>query len=184
MPTSAASPEPPLQSFQHPRNTADEMRQRLGVKGQLALALLPTLTVLAMLALIERVGNQRLLFASLASSAFLIYLDPHHGANRTRTLVGSQVLASLVGIGAQHLAGPGYVAAAGAMIVTITALVAFDMVHPPAVSTTLTFAFRQTTENELALFGLAVLMVVSLVGLQRASIWLLARSLARLEATA
>lgn len=175
------SPDHPLHSFQHQDNPPDEVRRRLGTKGQLALALLPTCTVLAMLALIEHLGHQRLLFAPLASSAFLIYLDPHHGANRTRALAGSQFLASLIGMGAQHIFGAGYSAAAGAMIVTIVALVTLDMVHPPAVSTTLTFAFRNAAENEFALFGIAVLMVVVLVALQRASVWLLSRSLARLE---
>ncbi|WP_380283062.1 hypothetical protein [Hymenobacter rubripertinctus] len=49
--------------------------------------LLPTLTVLVMLWLLELLSNQRRLFASLASSAFLIYLDPAHYTNSTRTLV-------------------------------------------------------------------------------------------------
>jgi hypothetical protein len=52
------------------------LRRRLGLKGVFALALLPTLMVLSVLGLVETLGRQRLLFASLASSAFLIYLDP------------------------------------------------------------------------------------------------------------
>lgn len=49
-------------------------KQRIGLKGELLLAAMPTLTVLLVLALVEALSNQRLLFASLASSAFLIYL--------------------------------------------------------------------------------------------------------------
>jgi hypothetical protein len=62
-------------------------RKRLSLKGEFALALLPTLTILVVLALLEAISRQRLLFASLAASAFLIYLDPQHGTNSVRTLV-------------------------------------------------------------------------------------------------
>ncbi|MCA1686344.1 MAG: HPP family protein, partial [Planctomycetia bacterium] len=37
------------------------VRRRLGLKGELILALLPTLTVLAVLSLLEVLGRQRLL---------------------------------------------------------------------------------------------------------------------------
>ena len=53
------------------------LRSRLTLKGELALATAPTVTVLVVLALVEVLSRQRLLFASLASSAFLIYLDPN-----------------------------------------------------------------------------------------------------------
>jgi hypothetical protein len=73
------------------------LRRRLPLSGELALAALPTATVLAVLALVERLTTQRLLFASLASSAFLIYLDPEHGMNRVRALTLSQgITAALV----------------------------------------------------------------------------------------
>lgn len=68
------------------------LRQHLGLRGELTLALLPTLTVLGVFAFIEVLSQQRLLFASLASSAFLIYLDPQHGMNSVRTLIVSQLL--------------------------------------------------------------------------------------------
>lgn len=57
------------------------LRSRLDLKGELLLATAPTVTVLGVLALVEVLSRQRLLFASLAASAFLIYLDPQHGAN-------------------------------------------------------------------------------------------------------
>lgn len=51
------------------------------LKDELILALLPTLVVLGVLAFVEVLSRQGLLFASLASSAFLIYLDPQHNTN-------------------------------------------------------------------------------------------------------
>src|SRR4028119_2372998 len=84
------------------------LRRRLDLKGEFVLALLPTATVLVMLSLVEAFSRQRLLFASLASSAFLIYLDPQHGTNSVRTLVISQMTAAVIGF-LTHLAfGPGY----------------------------------------------------------------------------
>lgn len=115
--------------------------KRHSLKHDLAMALLPTLTVLIVLAVLEVFSRQRLLFASLASSAFLIYLAPQHKSNTLRTLIGSQLGAVLVGVAARQVLGPGYWAAAGAMIVVIVAMIALDAVHPPAVSTALSFAF-------------------------------------------
>jgi CBS-domain-containing membrane protein len=151
------------------------LRRRLDVRGELALALLPTLTVLAVLGLVEAFSQQRLLFASLASSAFLIYLDPQHGTNSVRTLVLSQMLAALIGFVSFALLGPGYASAGGAMVITIVVMILLDIVHPPAVSTALSFAFRAGNENNLLLFGFAVGVIALLVGLQRISLWLLAR---------
>lgn len=155
---------------------AATVRRRLGVKEELTLALLPTVTVLLVFALVQAWSRQQLLFASLASSAFLIYLDPGHATNKVRTLVLSQMLAAFIGFGIYFVFGPGYLSAAGAMIVSIVAMVTLDAVHPPAVSTALAFAFRSNNENNLLLFGLSVFLIVLLVGLQRASVWLMARA--------
>lgn len=81
-------------------------RPRLSVKSELALALLPTLTVLIVFALVEAFSRQRLLFASLASSAFLIYRDPQHGMNAARTVVVAQIGAALFGFVIYLLLGP------------------------------------------------------------------------------
>jgi len=84
-----------------PRTTSEplqpdqKLRRRLSTRGELALAVLPTGTILLVMAFIEVLSTQRLLFASLASSAFLIYLDPHHASNGVRTLVLAQVSAAL-----------------------------------------------------------------------------------------
>jgi hypothetical protein len=55
--------------------TKRSLRRRLNLQGEFILALMPTITVLGVFGLVEVFTQQHLLFASLASSAFLIYLD-------------------------------------------------------------------------------------------------------------
>lgn len=151
------------------------LRRKIGLKGEFALALLPTLTVLAVLGLVEMLSRQRLLFASLASSAFLIYLDPEHGTNTVRTLVIAHLIAASVGLVTFLTLGPGYLAGGAAMVAAITLMIVFDAVHPPAVSTSLSFAFRASRESNLLVFGLALGVTVALVILQKLALRLLAR---------
>lgn len=66
-------------------------RRQLDFKSELALALLPTLTVLAVFALVEVFSHQRLLFVSLAATAFLIYHDPQHKTNTMATVLIAQI---------------------------------------------------------------------------------------------
>jgi len=165
----------PLASLSPGSHAERSGRRRLGLRGEFALALMPTLVVLAVMAFVELLTSQRLLFASLASSAFLIYLDPGHGANRVRSIVLAQLMAALFGYAANALIGAEYPAAGAAMVGTIAAMILLDAVHPPAVSTSLAFAFRGGQERDLALFGLALAMTVVLVALQRQAVWLLAR---------
>jgi CBS-domain-containing membrane protein len=94
------------------------------------------------LALVEVLSQQRLLFASLASSAFLIYLDPQHGTNSVRTLLISQMMAASIGYLTYLGLGNGYVSGGAAMVLTIALMILMDVVHPPAVSTSLSFALR------------------------------------------
>ncbi|WP_426061997.1 HPP family protein [Hymenobacter sp. B1770] len=151
-------------------------RHRMGWRGELLLAVLPTVTVLLMLWLLELLSNQRLLFASLASSCFLIYLDPGHRSNSTRTLVLSQLAAAGLGYGAHLLLGPGYVGAALALVLVIAFMILTDSMHPPAVATALNFAFRAGSgEGNLLLFGLAVGLVLALLAVQRGSAYILGR---------
>ena len=158
-------------------------RRRLNLRAELLLALLPTVTVLAVLALVEAYSHQRLLFASLASSAFLIYVDPEHATNSGRTLLLSQCAAAGLGFGLYSWLGPGYLSAALAMLTIIGLMIVLNAVHPPAVSTALSFAFQGQDDNNLVLFGAAVGLVLLLVALQRGSVWLL-RRLTRHSATA
>ena len=159
--------EPPLPS----------RRRRLGVGKELLLAVAPTLTVLLVLALVEAVSHQRLLFASLASSAFLIYLDPGHSVNQARTLVLSQMGAALIGLIAYLALGPGYASAGVAMIAAIVLMIVLDAVHPPAVATALSFGLRAGDASNLLLFGLALGITIVLLGLQRLTQYLVLRSL-------
>ncbi|NTU79468.1 MAG: HPP family protein [Chloroflexales bacterium] len=148
-------------------------RERLGLRDELLLALLPTLIVLGVLAFVEVLSRQRLLFASLASSAFLIYLDPQHGTNTARTLSVAHLAAAGVGFLTYLALGPGYVSGGSAMVVTIVLMIVLDAVHPPAVSTALSFAFRAGDERSLVLFALAVGIIAVLVVLEQATLWLL-----------
>lgn len=155
--------------------TKSSKRRRLTLKGEFALASMPTLTILIVLALVEVLTRQRLLFASLASSAFLIYLDPQHGTNTVRTLVISQMLAATIGLLTYLALGNGYLSAGSAMILTIVLMILLDVVHPPAVATSLSFALKAGNEKNLVLFGLAVGIVAILVLLERCALWILTR---------
>ena len=151
------------------------LRRRLHLKGELALATIPTVTILIVLALVEALSRQRLLFASLASSAFLIYLDPQHGTNSVRTLALSQIMAATIGLITYLLFGSGYFSAGTAMVITIVLMILLDAVHPPAVSTSLSFALRASNEKNLVLFTLAVGITTVLVLIERFSLWVLAK---------
>lgn len=157
------------------RDAPREARRTLSRAGEFELALLPTVTVLVVFSLVERLSSQRFLFASLASSAFLIYLDPEHPTNRLRTLVIAQLGAAALGWLVVLLIGNGYTAGGIAMVATIALMILTDAVHPPAVSTSLTFAFRANDERNVVLFGLAVLITALLVVLQRVGTWQLLR---------
>lgn len=151
------------------------LRERLDLRGELALAAPPTAVVLLVLAFVEVLSQQRLLFASLASSAFLIYLDPQHGTNTVRTLATSQLMAAIIGFIAYLVLGDGYLSGGAAMVVTIVLMIVLDVVHPPAVSTALSFALRTGNVSNVVLFILSVGLIALLVALERVSLWILGR---------
>lgn len=179
MPISSERSDMDLKSFQPMEGAGRAARRRLTHRDEFLLALLPTVTVLAVFALVEVVTRQRLLFATLASSAFLIYLDPEHGANTIKTLVFAQLLAATLGLLTFLWLGPGYWSGGIAMTATIALIILFDIVHPPAVSTSLIFAFRAGDESNLILFALAVGVTALLVVLERWVLWVMARSRSR-----
>lgn len=152
------------------------MFSRYGLKTELALAIMPAGIIIAVLVLLEAFSKQQLLFSSLASSAFLIYLDPKHPTNSIRTLLIAQLSASVIGYLIYLVAGAGYLAAAVSMILSITVMILARAMHPPAVSTALIFAFQYKNVNVVLMFFLAVLLLTILVALQRASLWLIQRS--------
>lgn len=147
--------------------TAGSLRERLSLKDELVLAIAPTAAILCVLWMIELLSQHKVLFASLASSAFLIYLDPNHKANSPRSIALSQVIGALVGVATDYFLGVGYLAAGVAMVVTIVLLIAVDAVHPPAIGTALSFAFRRSDDSALGLFLLALVVILILVILQR-----------------
>ncbi|MFW5640037.1 MAG: HPP family protein, partial [Thermodesulfobacteriota bacterium] len=148
---------------------------RFSLKQELMMAVMPTLTVICVFLLVGAFSRQRLLFASLSSSAFLIYVDPEHGMNRVFTLTFSQMLAATLGLFAYLVFGPGYLSGGVAMITAITLMILFDVVHPPAVSTSLSFAFRTGEVDNYTLFGMAVAMIAVLVILEQAALRIMFR---------
>jgi CBS-domain-containing membrane protein len=164
-------PELKLDEPFSPRGT----RRRLAAGREIMLAVLPTAVVLALLAFVEGFGKQRVIFASLASSAFLIYLDPDHPTNSVRSIVASHLIAAFCGAAMNWTVGEGYAAAALAMIATIVAMIALDAVHPPSVGTALTFAFRPADVTILSLFVLCLAVIAVLVVLQNTTLRILRR---------
>lgn len=152
------------------------MFRRFDIKTEIALAVMPAAIIIAVLMLLEAFSKQQLLFSSLASSAFLIYLDPRHPTNSIRTLVIAQLSAALIGYLMYLLIGPGYFSAAISMIIVIAVMIFTHAMHPPAVSSALIFAFQHTRVNTLMMFFFAVLLLVILIILQRTSLWLIRRS--------
>lgn len=170
-----AAPAPLQESTRSGNAFFQRARRRLDLRDELILAILPTTTVLIVLALVEALTQQRLLFASLASSAFLIYLDPTHGMNGIRALGLSQTAAALVGFILFTALGPTYTAAGAAVLATIVIMIVLDALHPPAVATAMSFALRAGDVSNLVLFALTLGLTAVLVVLQRAAVWALAR---------
>ncbi len=151
------------------------LRRRLTLKDELLLASLPTVIVLCVLWLVQSIGGKEVLFASLASSAFLIYLDPEHVANRVRTLILAQTSAACIGFFCSVFIGNELGAAAAAMVFTIFVMILLNAVHPPAAGTSLIFVFRAEAESSLFLFIVAVLFTVLLIGIERFTLWMILR---------
>jgi CBS-domain-containing membrane protein len=152
-----------------------QRRRRGGLRGELLLAIPPTVMVLLTMVLLEALRHERILFASLAASAFLIYRDPAHPMNGVRVMVLAHSVAVVTGVSSEALLGPGYPAAALAMIVTVLVLVLCHCVHPPAVATALGFAFFTQPVEAVGLFAVVLGMVAVLVVLQRTALWTLRR---------
>lgn len=151
------------------------MRRWYNIETEITLALMPTLTTIAVLFLLEAFSKHQVLFSSLASSAFLIYLDPKHPTNRVRTLIVAQISAAMIGFLVYLFMGSGYPSAAVSMVIAIVVMILTRAMHPPAVSSALLFAFRYEHLSTLMLFLTAVLILVLLIILQRVSLWLIRR---------
>lgn len=150
--------------------------RRYDLQTDIVLAVMPTAVMIGVLLLLNFFGRQEVLFSSLASSAFLIYLDPQNTTNSSRTLLIAQLSAAVVGYLTYTVMGAGYASAAVSMILAILIMIVTRAMHPPAVSTALLFAFQHTKPNTLLMFCFAVLLLILLMALQRTSVWLIKRS--------
>lgn len=61
------------------------------------------------------------------------------------------------------------------MLLTIILMILLNAVHPPAVGTSLIFAFRAGHESNLVLFALTVSMTVVFVLLEQWALWIMVR---------
>lgn len=104
----------------------------------------------------------------------MIYLDPEHGTNAIRTLITSQMLAVTARLSTYTLLGPGYIAAGSALLITIVLMILVDAMHPPAVSTALSFVFRAGDASNFLLFGLALGITAILALLEQVTLRILA----------
>lgn len=150
-------------------------RRRYSLQAELTLAILPTLTILIVLLLVETLACQRILFASLAASAFLIYRDPYNQMNSIYSLLVSQTGGATFGLLSYILLGEGYGAAALAMLSTIIFIISLDAIHPPAIGTAISFGFRAPNTNAFFLFLLALGMVAVLLLLEQIILWIVRR---------
>lgn len=142
---------------------------------ELALAVPPTLTVVVAFVATGFLTRHPILFASLASSAFLIYRDPQHRMNRVRVMVAAQMVGWCVGTLASLVFGSSYLAGGIAMACSIILLVALDILHPPAISTSLGFALIGPHSTLLETFLVALFLVATLAVLQRIALWAVRR---------
>lgn len=131
------------------------------LKHRLLLASFPIIIVLIVLE-IEVVVRQHLLFTSLISSVFLIYLKPKDSMNDTLTIAISQVLAALTGYAFYSFFGVSYWVGASTLIVVTLLLVALNRFHPPAITTSLIFNYRTHQESDLTLFLLLLGLIILL----------------------
>ncbi len=144
--------------------------RHLSLEQELMLASLPTVIVLIVFALVGLLAQQEILFTSLASSAFLIYINPAHPMNNTRTVIIAQMIGAIAGFSAYAIFSLNYLAVGAAMIFTIVLMIVLNVAHPPAVSTALLFGLSGKRPIDLALFAFALLLTVTLIVLQRS--WL------------
>ena len=99
------------------------MFRRYDLQTDIILAVMPAGIIIIVLILLDSFGKQEILFSSLASSAFLIYLDPKHPANTVHTLLIAQLSAAIIGYIVYLVIGSGYTSAAISMVVAITIMI-------------------------------------------------------------
>jgi CBS-domain-containing membrane protein len=119
-------------------------------------------TILVVLIIDQDVGKQPLLVASLASSSFLMYYQPLNEVNRFGPLVLGQLTCAVFGFLANLLLRDPLSSAAVAVSFSVVAMMLLRIVHPPAVATSLVFAYRPHGVSALGTFFLTLLVVLVL----------------------
>lgn len=137
------------------------MRKEQSLKSRLLLSLFPIAIVFVLLG-IEILVRQHMLFTSLVSSIFLIYLLPDDPMNDSLTIVISQALAALIGYAGYWLLGNSYLSACLSILMITLLLVLIGRLHPPAIATSMIFQYRTHSESDLVLFGLLLVLIVVL----------------------
>jgi CBS-domain-containing membrane protein len=125
------------------------------------LVLFPIAIVLILLG-VEILTRHHILFTSLVSSIFLIYVNPEDPMNDTLTILVSQILATGVGYTSYLLLGDSYWAGCVTVISVTFILVGIDKLHPPAIATSLIFNYRTHSQSDLVLFGLLIGLIAIL----------------------
>lgn len=128
------------------------------------------ITVVLMIVVIEQIAEQAVLVTSLAASTFLLYYQPLHRMNRFVPVVGGHLIAAGAGFLADEVIPSSTVALAVAITVTVVTLASLRIIHPPAISTSVVFAYRPHDASALLTFSLTLAVVVAL-----AAVYLLLR---------
>lgn len=111
---------------------------------------------------VEMFARQHILFTSLISSIFLIYVRHKDPMNNGLTLIISQVLAAVIGYVSYRIGGENYLTACITVFVVAVALISLNRLHPPAIVTSLIFQFRTHSVSDLELFALLLSLVIVL----------------------
>ena len=136
--------------------------KRYSVQHLAAVSIATVLSVIAVIFVVQELASRPILVASLGSSAFLLYFQPRNEVNNFRPLVLGHLLAAATGYGANLLLPEPYLSVATGLAVTVLLLTGLRLVHPPAISTSLVFAYRPEQAEAIVTFGLTLLVVVAL----------------------
>ncbi|MDX1664458.1 MAG: HPP family protein [Candidatus Promineifilaceae bacterium] len=136
--------------------------KRYSAEHLAAVAIATVLSVVAIIFVVQELATRPILVASLGSSAFLLYFQPRNEVNNFKPLVFGHLLAAVTGYGANLLFPEPYLSVASGLAVTVLLLAALRLVHPPAISTSLVFAYRPEQAVAIVTFGLTLAVVVAL----------------------
>ena len=145
--------------------SADKKRRsikRYSAEHLAVVSIATVLSVLAVIFVVQELARRPILVASLGSSAFLLFFQPRNEVNNFRPLVFGHLLAAATGYGANLLFPEPYLSVAGGLAVTVLLLTGLRLVHPPAISTSLVFAYRPEQAEAIVTFGLTLAVVVAL----------------------